>query len=66
MFENVEPKEHITFVVVDKEMFGEDDFIGSTVTTVEALKDQKLYTLDITNKGSKTGSLSFDIKQYYE
>jgi|JI6StandDraft_1071083.scaffolds.fasta_scaffold06363_11 hypothetical protein len=46
-------------------MIGEDDLIGSVVTTVEALKNEKLYTLDVTNKGSKVGSLRFDIKQYY-
>lgn len=38
VFENVEQKDHITFTIVDKEMIGEDDLIGSAVTTVEALK----------------------------
>jgi len=66
VFENVEPKNHITLTLVDKEMIGDDDVIGSAVTTVEALKNEKIYTLEVANKGKKVGSLRFDVKQYYE
>jgi hypothetical protein len=55
----------VTFTLVDKEMLGDDDLIGSIVTTVDALKDQKIYTLDISAKGKKVAALRVDVKQYY-
>lgn len=66
VFENVQKTDHVQFTLVDKEMIGDDDLIGHAITTVEALKEEKSYTVDINFKNQKAGSLTFDVKQYYE
>lgn len=46
-------------------MLGDDDLIGTFSTTVEKLKDERVYDMDLLSGGKRVGSLTFSVKQYY-
>ena len=66
IFEGVTQEDEVLMTVLDKEMIGKDDIVGTAYTTVESLKVERSYVLDIKSKDLVAGTLKFDVKQYYE
>lgn len=56
--------DELLFTVLDKEIFGKDDFTGNIIVLAEELKHNKEYDLSIISHGEKVGSLKIGIILY--
>ena len=66
IFENTNRGDIVYFTVLDKEMIGKDDVIGTAQIVMENLRVERLYSEEIISEGVVAGHLKFEVKHFLE
>lgn len=65
-FENVNRNDLVHFTILDKELIGKDDVVGTVQCVAESLRVERHYSLDIMSEGHVVGNLRLEVKHLIE